>query len=550
MDHPSTVRNAPSRRVTRPLALLVSGALAASALVLVPTAAQADATTTVSNATLSWGFNNYASFSVGAVTGNAATDTAVSPRAFTLTHGSGQLDADGTGSIDFTGSVSYTYATPGPSFPGAYVFSGFHLDVTDGATGTLTADVSGSSTFVTAADDVVIATFGISSYSFVNGALSLATADPDYTPSTDYPNGSWPLAFMAQVTSSGKAFFYPSGNPVDPNSASNLSKKPVALTVLSPAVTASVSYPTGGGVDIAVAGTGFARLNQGVYVGVGPVGLDLNLTSDPAYQAQFLAADWITTSALGSAGTVSSTLHVDTAKLSKTGTYAVYTWNAHAHATTANDTITPVPFSYSSLTDAPAEPVTPVAVATTTRLGASSAKLVYGHSTTLTATVGSGATGTVRFSDGSKTLGTVRVSGGKAVLTTSKTLLVGTHSIVARYSGDSTHRASTSSALKVAVSKAAIAVKIAGSSYSRGHAPVVKLALGALPSGEKASGRVQVRVNGKVVKTGVVTSGKIVKVTLAKSWGSKKSITVSVRFLGSTKAIVKTSKTITLRVKR
>ena len=65
---------------------------------------------------------------------------------------------------------------------------------------------------------------------------------------------------------------------------------------------------------------------------------------------------------------------------------------------------------------------------------------------TLTATVTSGATGTVTFDDGATSLGTGTISGGVATLTTNS-LAVGTHSITAQYGGDSNYNASVSTAV-------------------------------------------------------------------------------------------------------
>jgi streptogramin lyase len=70
----------------------------------------------------------------------------------------------------------------------------------------------------------------------------------------------------------------------------------------------------------------------------------------------------------------------------------------------------------------------------------------FGQSVTFTATVGSSAgtpTGTVVFSDGGVSIGSATLSGGQATLATSS-LAVGSHSIVATYSGSSNYSASTS----------------------------------------------------------------------------------------------------------
>jgi hypothetical protein len=76
----------------------------------------------------------------------------------------------------------------------------------------------------------------------------------------------------------------------------------------------------------------------------------------------------------------------------------------------------------------------------------------YGDPVTLTATVTSGASGTVSFYDGSVLLGTGTVSNGVATLTTT-TLVAGTHSITATYNGDATYASSQSAPATVTVAK-------------------------------------------------------------------------------------------------
>ncbi len=77
-------------------------------------------------------------------------------------------------------------------------------------------------------------------------------------------------------------------------------------------------------------------------------------------------------------------------------------------------------------------------------LSLSSASITYGTLETLTATVPSGATGTVNFYNiGSTLLGTGTVSGGVATFSSS-TLAVGSYWITADYSGDSNYNSATS----------------------------------------------------------------------------------------------------------
>ena len=90
--------------------------------------------------------------------------------------------------------------------------------------------------------------------------------------------------------------------------------------------------------------------------------------------------------------------------------------------------------------------VTPATLApTTTSLSASSTSLAAGMSLVLTAKVSSSsATGTVTFYNGTTDLGMGPLSSGVATFTIA-TLVAGTYSITAVYSGDTTNATSTSS---------------------------------------------------------------------------------------------------------
>lgn len=85
-------------------------------------------------------------------------------------------------------------------------------------------------------------------------------------------------------------------------------------------------------------------------------------------------------------------------------------------------------------------------VASTTTLTSSVNPSGFGQTTTFTATVTSGATGTVTFKDGATTIGTSTIVGNIATLDVSN-LTVGSHSITAVYSGDNYYFSSTSSAV-------------------------------------------------------------------------------------------------------
>jgi subtilase family serine protease len=92
--------------------------------------------------------------------------------------------------------------------------------------------------------------------------------------------------------------------------------------------------------------------------------------------------------------------------------------------------------------------------ATTTKVVANQGGVTYGTAATFTATVTpSSATKTVTFLDGPTPLGFATLNSGSAAFTTS-TLTAGKHSITGLYSGDSTNKTSTSSAVPQTINQA------------------------------------------------------------------------------------------------
>jgi hypothetical protein len=100
--------------------------------------------------------------------------------------------------------------------------------------------------------------------------------------------------------------------------------------------------------------------------------------------------------------------------------------------------------------------------ASTTTVASSANPSSFGQMVTFTATVTTGATGTVTFKSGTATLGTVALTGNSANLSTSG-LAAGTRSITAVYSGDATYNPSTSAVLKQVVTKALTAESLTSS---------------------------------------------------------------------------------------
>jgi hypothetical protein len=95
-----------------------------------------------------------------------------------------------------------------------------------------------------------------------------------------------------------------------------------------------------------------------------------------------------------------------------------------------------------------------VSVASSTiSVGTSGSPSIYGGSVTFTATLPSGASGTVTFYDANTSIGTGTISGTTATFTTSS-LTAGSHSITAGWTGNTNYTGNTSSAITQGVSQA------------------------------------------------------------------------------------------------
>lgn len=110
-------------------------------------------------------------------------------------------------------------------------------------------------------------------------------------------------------------------------------------------------------------------------------------------------------------------------------------------------------------------PITTAADPTTTTLGLSSSRQVYGQTrpTVLTAKVPAGVAGSVTFRDGARTLGVVKQAGGTARLTLPRTLLAGAHTLTATFvPTDRTHYSTSTAAtwLTVAPQATTTAVRL------------------------------------------------------------------------------------------
>ncbi len=109
--------------------------------------------------------------------------------------------------------------------------------------------------------------------------------------------------------------------------------------------------------------------------------------------------------------------------------------------------------------------------ATTTTLLVTPSPSALGQYVTMSATVTSGVSGTVLFSDGGTPLGTAVVTGSQATFTT-RMLPAGPHTVVATYSGDLTHGPSSSVARVQSVNAAAASGLANAVSYAVGASPI------------------------------------------------------------------------------
>jgi hypothetical protein len=113
----------------------------------------------------------------------------------------------------------------------------------------------------------------------------------------------------------------------------------------------------------------------------------------------------------------------------------------------------------------------------------------FGQVVTFTATVTTGATGTVTFKSGTAALGTVALTGNSANLSTSA-LATGTRSITAVYNGDATYNPSTSPVLKQVVNKALTAESLTSSPNPSASGQTVTFTATVTSSGGVATGTV------------------------------------------------------------
>jgi len=186
----------------------------------------------------------------------------------------------------------------------------------------------------------------------------------------------------------------------------------------------------------------------------------------------------------------------------------------------------------------------------TTTLVASPSSPQYGDPVALTATVTSGASGTVSFYDGSVLLGTGTVSGGVATLTTT-TLVAGTHTITATYNGDATYASSQSGPATVTVAKKTapgggaaltITVQNASRSYDTADPQFSYMVTGTLVNGDTYA----TAVTGAPTYTAADTSTSAAGATFPISVSGLNSANYEIALVNGTLTIVSAPTTTTL----
>ncbi len=146
-------------------------------------------------------------------------------------------------------------------------------------------------------------------------------------------------------------------------------------------------------------------------------------------------------------------------------------------------------------------------IATTTSLTASPNPSIYGGAVTLTATVlRAGATGQVVFSNNGVAVATANLVSGQAQVSIA-TLPVGSNSLTAEYSGDTTHAGSTSAALPQIVTPAAYPTSVTLTSSANPSIAGLQLWLTATVSPATATGTVQFLDGATLLGTATLAGG-------------------------------------------
>lgn len=514
----STTITRPGSRLRRSLAGALTTALAASSIALLPSSAQADPDPAPAP-NLTWKISQQFVDHLSTRTLGANT-TFNAETGFTFSGGTGYFDAgNGAASIAYKGSVKGAFINGTTEFYSVTVADPIVTVEADGE-GTISAVVSSANAAQgpnpAASTDparVVVTTFVADSenWNTASGFSSLTDA-PDWTgvlpadsaTATNLGIGagkpvdgkSFSPAFLGGIVPGVRAHFYASGSSSDPK------KNPAIFTatVGAPATAVTVNSTTPAGVSLGIKGSGFSRATNpgdaGVYVGVAESG-ELPDVSSQSAMAAFAAAVPVWSAAIGTDGSFTTALNVPADKLDPTKQYSVYTWRAHSHSTTSQDTETPLTIDYSALLQKTSVPIVTATSST------------YGKSSTVTVTVptvgATAPTGNVTLSGA--VAQTVALVNGTATFALPTTLAAGSNALTASYAGDANYKASSASSTLV-ISKANVSVKrnkITKTPTSK-KAGKTSLTVKSTSGGPAVTGKVKVTFKkGKTTKSKTVT---------------------------------------------
>ncbi len=289
--------------------------------------------------------------------------------------------ADGTVTSQYEGTVRGAFVNGGTEYYSVTISDPVVVVSGDGS-GQVRADVSGSAPGVsTTPTEVTVVEFSSSSstggvltatpeWEGVLPAGSATAVDLGIVVTTDPTTSNLPAdgksfnpGFLGAIPSTVRAHFYNSSKATPPAAQAN--KAPGAFTaeaVMVPTVTPTVlseSYEDG--VEISVAGSGFNPStnpgDQGVYVALAPADTVIDYT-DQSSMSSMAAVDWVMPSRF-SGDTFTANLVAPTDKLEIGESYALFTWQAHGHSNTTQDTTTPVTIDWSKFEEPTPTPTTP-----------------------------------------------------------------------------------------------------------------------------------------------------------------------------------------------
>jgi hypothetical protein len=350
-------------RVGRSVATLAASAVGAAGLAVFASAPAAHAEEAF-DATLAWGISQYVMTAApaGQFPNQTYTDGAsIADGIVTFSQGAGRTDlATGATSVQYHGKAAFART-------GSYEidFTDPQVVVDSSGAGEIVADVdytigTGETAETGGADDVVLTTFTATSDNWDGFTLAatpawsgVATADAYGTGKPTEASGyaSWAVGSVNTLPSSVRAFFYASG------SSSDAKKAPAAFTATVPGPTLTVGQSTvaNDSLTIPVTGAGFSAVvnpgDAGVYVGLAPSGGLPDVSSQEA-MGNFAGANWVMPTGIVD-GAFTSSVTAPRSALDPSKSYSLYTWQAHAHSNTYQDTETPVSIDWSAL-----EPVT------------------------------------------------------------------------------------------------------------------------------------------------------------------------------------------------